>query len=67
MRRHDRQIVTGLVVNDHVALPRSTRRWLRAVEHHVRTGAPASLTEQQLDGWRALEHMVREQGRPRVS
>jgi hypothetical protein len=67
MRRHDRQIVTGLVVNDHVALPRSTRRWLRAVEHHVRTGAPASLTEQQLDGWHALQHMVREQGRPRVS
>jgi len=47
--RHDRQIVTGLVVNDRVALPRATRRWLRAVEHHVRTGAPASLTEQQLD------------------
>lgn len=62
MRRHDRQTVTGLVVNDRVALPRSTRRWLRAVEHHVRTGAPASLTEQQLDGWRALQRMVREQG-----
>ncbi len=63
MRRHDRQTVTGLVVNEHVALPRSTRRWLRAVEHHMRTGAPASLTEQQLDGWRALQHMVLVQGR----
>lgn len=61
MRRHDRQIVTGLVVNDRVSLPRSTRRWLRAVEHHVRTGAPASLTEEQLDGWRALQQMVRTQ------
>ena len=63
MRRHDRQVVTGLVVNDHVALPRSTRRWLRAVEHHVETGAVASLTPEQLDGWRALQHMVRIQGR----
>ena len=61
MRRHDRQIVTGLVVNERVALPRSTRRWLRAVEHHVRTGAAASLTEEQLDGWRAFRRMIREQ------
>ena len=36
MRRHHRQVVTGLVVNERVALPRSTRRWLRAVEHHMR-------------------------------
>ena len=62
-RRHDRQIVTGLVVNDHMALPRTTRRWLRAVEHHVRTGQAASLTPEQLAGWQALRHMVAVQGR----
>lgn len=58
MRQHDRQQVTGLVVNERVNLPRSTRRWLRAVEHHLRTGQTATLTEQQLEGWRAFENMV---------
>jgi retron-type reverse transcriptase len=60
-RRGDRQIVTGLVVNDKVNLPRAKRRWLRAVEHHLATGRTASLTQQQLDGWHALMHMIEEQ------
>ena len=38
-RRHHRQTVTGLVVNDGVNLPRPTRRWLRAVEHRARLAA----------------------------
>ena len=58
LRRHQRQTVTGLVVNDKVQLPRKTRRWLRAVEHHLKTGGQASLTRDQLQGWRALEHMI---------
>ncbi len=57
-RRHDRQTVTGLVVNEEVNLPRSTRHWLRAVEHHHRTGRQTTLTEAQLDGWRSLQSMV---------
>lgn len=61
MRRHQRQIVTGLVVNDKVQLPRKTRRWLRAVEHHVRTNRPITLTPAQLQGWRALQNMVQKQ------
>jgi retron-type reverse transcriptase len=61
MRRHQRQIVTGLVVNDKVQLPRKTRRWLRAIEHHVRTNRPITLTPVQLQGWRALQQMVRKQ------
>jgi RNA-directed DNA polymerase len=61
IRRHQQQRVTGLVVNERVNLPRSTRRRLRAVEHHVRTGRPATLTEQQLQGWRAMQSMVRAQ------
>ena len=61
MRHHDRQLVTGLVVNGKVNLPRETRRWLRAVEHHLATGRPATLTAQQLAGWRALQQMVAEQ------
>ncbi|MDH3583591.1 MAG: reverse transcriptase family protein [Phycisphaerae bacterium] len=57
-RRHQRQVVTGLVVNEQVNLPRATRRWLRAVEHRLDRGLPASLDADQLAGWRALEQMV---------
>lgn len=35
-RRSSRQIVTGLVVNDKVNLPRTTRRQLRAILHNAR-------------------------------
>ena len=61
LRRHQRQQVTGLVVNDRVQLPRRTRRWLRAVRHHAATGRPCSLTAAQLAGWDALEHMIEQQ------
>ena len=60
-RQHQQQLVTGLVVNDRVHLPRRIRRWLRAVEHHVRTGRPASITPERLAGWRALQMMIAEQ------
>jgi hypothetical protein len=62
-RRHDRQVVTGLVVNQRVNLPRKTRRWLRAVAHHQASGRPVTLTPAQLGGWRALLAMVVKQGR----
>lgn len=58
-RRHQRQSITGLVVNDAVGLARGTRRWLRAVRHHLATDREASLTPAQLAGWEALEQMVR--------
>jgi RNA-directed DNA polymerase len=61
-RRHDRQLVTGLVVNQKVNLPRLTRRRLRAAAHHLATGRPATLTAEQLAGWQALQHMVATQG-----
>lgn len=57
-RRHDQQRVTGLVVNERVALPRRTRRWLRAVEHREQRGVGSTLTPTQLQGWRALSKMV---------
>jgi retron-type reverse transcriptase len=56
-RRHQRQVVTGLVVNERVNLPRATRRWLRAVEHRLARGEVATLTPAQFAGWRALRHM----------
>jgi RNA-directed DNA polymerase len=57
-RKHQRQQVTGLVVNKRVALPRKTRRWLRAVEHRLATGRQATITKEQFDGWNALQHMI---------
>ncbi len=59
-RRHQRQIVTGLVINGNgpPRLSRDVRRRLRAIRHHVRTGRDATLTEQQLAGWDALERML---------
>jgi len=57
-RRKDRQVVTGLVVNERVNLPRETRRWLRAVEHHVQTGRQISISNEQLAGWRSLQSMI---------
>ena len=60
-RRHDRQQVTGLVVNERVNLPRAVRRRLRAIEHHLRTGRTATLTQAQLAGWKALQTMIAKQ------
>jgi RNA-directed DNA polymerase len=62
-RAHQRQVVTGLVVNHSANLPRETRRRLRAVEHHLANGREATLTAAQLEGWRALQDMVRRQTR----
>jgi retron-type reverse transcriptase len=60
---HQRQLVTGLVVNERVRLPRENRRLLRAVEHHLSVGAPISMSLDQLEGWRGLMQMV-ESDRP---
>jgi retron-type reverse transcriptase len=61
LRKHQRQEITGLVINETVNVPRRKRRWLRAVEHHVATGRPASLSQEQLDGWRQFMRMVETQ------
>jgi retron-type reverse transcriptase len=58
LRRHQQQRVTGLVVNRHAQLPRKIRRWLRAVEHRLKTKGEATLTPKQLAGWRALQAMI---------
>jgi RNA-directed DNA polymerase len=59
LRPHQQQRVTGLVVNEKLQLPRARRRWLRAVEHHLRAGRPATLSPEQLQGWRAFQAMIR--------
>jgi len=57
-RRHQRQQVTGLVVNDKVHLSRERRRWLRAVKHHQATGRRTSVSPSQLAGLIAYERMI---------
>lgn len=64
-RRHQRQEVTGLIVNgDRPRLPRETRRWLRAVRHRVATRGYGTLTAEQLTGWESLERMIELSGTP---
>ncbi len=58
VRKHRRQLVCGLVVNDRPNLPREARRRLRAIRHRHATGKPATLTPEQLAGWSAYETMV---------
>ena len=60
-RAHQRQEVTGLVVNRAPNLPRETRRWLRAVKHRFATNRPASIGQRQFQGWLAFERMVQRQ------
>ncbi|MFO0895816.1 MAG: reverse transcriptase family protein [Pirellulales bacterium] len=60
-RRHQRQEVTGLVVNDKAQLSRERRRWLRAVKHRQATGRPTSVSREQLAGLLAYERMVERQ------
>lgn len=62
-RAHQRMLVTGLVVNRKLALPRTTRRWLRAVEHRLEQGGPATLTRDQLAGWQAYQAMIQANAR----
>jgi len=57
-RRHQRQLVTGLVVNERVSLARETRQWLRAVEHHWAEGRPSTVSRSELAGWRAFRAMI---------
>jgi retron-type reverse transcriptase len=60
-RQHQQQLVTGLVVNLRVRLPRRTRRWLRAVEHRAASDRTCTLTPAQLEGWRSFQDMVSRQ------
>lgn len=60
-RRHERQMITGLVVNEHVQLPRETRRRLRAMRHRKANNREITISAEQFAGWEALEHMIETQ------
>lgn len=57
-RRHQRQVVTGLVVNDRVRLPREIRRRLRATRHRMAKGEPPTQGLAAAQGWFAYAQMV---------
>jgi hypothetical protein len=66
-RAHQRQVITGLVVNNGPPrLSRETKRWLRAVRHRMSQGGQIAerptLSPSQLQGWEAFERMVEERG-----
>jgi RNA-directed DNA polymerase len=58
-RRHQRQVVTGLVVNAKPQLPRETRRWLRAIKHRQTKDESITLAPAQLQGWLAYEASIK--------
>ncbi len=63
MSRHQRQIVTGLVVNKKVALPRHKRRVLRAMLHQLRsTNTYPQLNLSMIHGHLALAAHIDPQG-----
>lgn len=62
-RAHQRQVVTGLVVNERVRLPREIRRRLRATAHRIGKGLPPLQGVDEAAGWFAYARMVDEQAK----
>ena len=58
IRYHRCQQVTGLVVNDKVSLPRRRRRWVRAIQHRLKTGKDPTVSFSEYQGWISLIKMV---------
>ncbi len=57
-RPHQRQTATGLVVNQVVNLPRSTRRLIRAMQHRAKLGQLDESGRRRLQGLENLQKMV---------
>lgn len=69
MSHHQRQTVTGLVVNHQVSLPKPRRRILRAMLHRLETSGPDALDLHQLQiaqGHLALARLVDPDGYARA-
>ena len=60
-RSHQQQTVTGLVVNEKVNLPRTTRRKIRAMQHHRQMGKLSPRAEDTLAGYESLLNMIEKQ------
>lgn len=60
-RAHQRQTATGLVVNQTVNLPRTTRRLMRAMQHREKMGRLDAAGQKRLRGLESLARMVADQ------
>ncbi len=60
-RPHQRQTVTGLVVNKKVNFPRELRRRIRAMEHHESLDDLNKEQSNELKGYQALVRMIEQQ------
>jgi hypothetical protein len=60
-RAHQRQTATGLVVNQQINLPRTTRRLIRAMQHRARLGQLDPAGQRRLRGLESLAAMVAQQ------
>ncbi len=58
LRSHQQQIITGLVVNERVRLPRATRKKIRGMKHKRDLGLLSELDEKRLVGYEQLQYMV---------
>lgn len=58
LRPHQRQIVTGLLVNEDLNLPRTTRHKIRGLRHLAKNGSLDDYGLRVLKGYELLEHMV---------
>jgi retron-type reverse transcriptase len=56
--QHDRMLVTGIVVNEKLNLPRDMRRRMRAAAYNLAHGKETSLSAEALRGWQAFAQMV---------
>lgn len=66
-RRHQRQIVTGLVVNESVRLPREIRRRLRATAHRIEKGLEPLQGLDAAQGWFAYARMIEKQAKEKTA
>ena len=57
-RRHQRQMVTGLVVNEKVHLPRTTRRWIRALLHSGQVGGLTAMLSQSGKEYKQIQGII---------
>ncbi len=58
LRKHQRQTVTGLIVNEKINLPRVMRRKIRAMQDYAKKGRLLSEKKDSLIGYENLEQMI---------
>lgn len=58
LRSHQRQIVTGLIVNEEVRIPRETRKLIRAMQYRLQRGLLSEKDKKRLEGYELFSSMV---------